>query len=429
MKLVTRVFSCLFTFAATIGLACSSGDIIALDGSNVACRSSGGPTANVVLLCVMQLPAPPATGSLPITSGTKLWVDEAGKRLFVTDVNNAAVDIFDAFNHVYSGRTGGFVGNATTGGGTATTNGAGPNSIMLTTLKDFVVTDGNSNVMFGALADMAVTKTISTAIAACDGGTASTHYCGRTNEIDYDSDHQILIIQNPTPLTLAAPHTALPAYATFISAVAPYPILGTITFTGSGGIEAGVYDAVQQRVLIPLQYKVATFNKDTIVVINAVTRTIEKKFGFDCQVIFGAPSTTGVNDLSLGPSQKAIMPLCGKPVIFSTATGAVLKGITQVGGGNETWYNPNDNRFYVTGADAVTGVTSLGVIDAATNTWLQNIPAAQATNPTALAYNNHAFAVIQASAANVADANTDTTVCATMGGTKGRGCIAVFGHQ
>ncbi|MHB8578076.1 MAG: YncE family protein [Dehalococcoidia bacterium] len=61
--------------------------------------------------------------------------------------------------------------------------------------------------------------------------------------------------------------------------------------------------------------------------------------------------------------------------------GSVVATITQVGGSDELWYNPTDNHYYV----ATSGMTSdgtskgtltpvIGIIDAGSNQWIQNVP-------------------------------------------------------
>jgi len=380
----------------------------------------------------------------PITSGTKSWVDAqmptpgvylGSLRFYLTDVSNAGVDIIDASNNTYLGRVPGFVGAAGTAGGTPTTNGAGPNSIVFAPGNVSFVSDGNSTVQVVDNSSMKIIASVSTAITACDGGTATTHYCGRTNEITYDPEDQIVFVQNPSPLAVAAPHGAIDNYGTFISAVAPYAALGTISFPGAAGQEAPLWDPDLHRILTAVSGSLTgtapnqtVANPQYVAVIDPKVRpfTVEKKYVIDCQALTGTVAL-GINDPALGPDQHMVIPACGKPVIMDARTGTVLTVITQVGGGNETWYNPGDRRFYVTGADATTGVTSLGVIDAVTNRWLQNVPAPQITNPTASVVNNHIFAVVQVTAAQVADPTTDNSACAGFGA-KGKGCIAVFAH-
>ena len=120
-----------------------------------------------------------------------------------------------------------------------------------------------------------------------------------------------------------------------------------------------------------------------------------------------------------------MIPGCGRALIIDllTVTGDIK--VMPVGGGNETWYNPGDGNFYVTGADfSVTpaGPNSLGVIDARSSTVLQYVTALGATNPAAAAENNLIYAAVPANA-------TTATACTRFGAAvQASGCILVFAH-
>ena len=47
--------------------------------------------------------------------------------------------------------------------------------------------------------------------------------------------------------------------------------------------------------------------------------------------------------------------------------------INNVGGVDETWYNPGDNKYYLAARDMLPSAV-MGVIDAGTNQWLFNMP-------------------------------------------------------
>jgi hypothetical protein len=89
--------------------------------------------------------------------------------------------------------------------------------------------------------------------------------------------------------------------------------------------------------------------------------------------------------------------------------------VTQSGGVDETWYNPGDNRYYLAARDMLPGPV-MGVIDAATNQWLYNLPVN--TNAHSIAVdpnNNRVFMPQQAGA-----------ICGTQAGA---GCIDVIAEQ
>jgi hypothetical protein len=123
---------------------------------------------------------------------------------------------------------------------------------------------------------------------------------------------------------------------------------------------------------------------------------------------------------------------CGFPIILTldkqTTKVNIIKVIKQVGGGDEVLFNPGDGRFYVTGVDKPTGVQSLGVINAETSEWLQNVSDVRGKNAAALPENNHIFTIVQITAAIAAGTAPDDSICFTAFNLKGTGCVAVFRH-
>src|SRR2546425_9211142 len=98
------------------------------------------------------------------------------------------------------------------------------------------------------------------------------------------------------------------------------------------------------------------------------------------------------------------------------------------GGGEGFCKTRGGGGFYVPDPTTATPpVQSLGVIDAETNSWLQNVPDVRGKNPAAFAENNEIFTIVQITAAMVAAPTTDNSTCSLFG-FKGTGCIAVFSH-
>ena len=101
--------------------------------------------------------------------------------------------------------------------------------------------------------------------------------------------------------------------------------------------------------------------------------------------------------------------------IIDGTSGAILTTITNVGGVDEVWFNPGDNRYYVAARDMPNGPV-LGVIDAIKMLWLQNV--ATNTNSHSVTVDpvtNHAFVPMQAGGP-----------CGTQ---SGNGCVGVFAEQ
>jgi len=369
----------------------------------------------------------------PITSADIAWVDPGTERYYLADRSNFGVDIIDAETDVYLARVVGMAGPLPSGGGTSATNGPGPNGVLVTPNRNLWAGDGNSTVRVADVDSnspnyLSLIGSISTAIPACDSAVA--HYCGRADELGYDPRHHLILIANNAPLSTVAPHAPIDPYATFISADPPYAVLAHVSFAGAGGLEQPLWDPGIQRFLLTVPGKAvggAVITRPSIAVINPTSMTVEKSFVLDCQTLAGntSVSTTGI---ALGPFQHVLVSACGFPMILSALNGHVLNVITQVGGGDEVWHNPGDGRFYVTGPDTGTPpVQSLGVIDAETSTWLQNVPDVRGKNAAAFSENNRIFTVVQINAAIAANPATDTSTCSLFG-FRGTGCIAVFTH-
>ncbi len=369
----------------------------------------------------------------PITSADIAWVDPGTERYYLADRSNFGVDIIDAETDVFVGRVVGMAGPLPSGGGTAATNGPGPNGVVVTPNHRLWAGDGNSTVEVADVNPespnyLNIIGSISTAITACDSATA--HYCGRADEIGYDPRHHLVLVANNAPLSVSAPHAPIDPYATFISADPPFAALGHISFAGAGGLEQPLWDPGLRRFLLTVPGKITggvVVTKPSVAVINSTTMLVEKSFAFDCQALAGVTSAS-ITGIALAPFQHALVSACSRPIVFSAVSGHVFNVITQVGGGDEVWFNHGDGNFYVTGPDTSTPpVQSLGVIDAETSMWLQNVADVRGKNPAAFAENNRIFTVVQINAAIVANPATDNSTCSQFG-FKGTGCIAVFTH-
>ena len=374
----------------------------------------------------------------PIISADIAWVDPGTERYYFADRSNFGVDIIDAESNVWVGRVTGMAGPNPSGGGTANTNGPGPNGVLVTPNRKLWAGDGNSTVRVADVDPdsshyLSIIGSISTAIPACDTG--ATHYCGRADELGYDPKDRIILVANNAPLSPAAPvppataHAPVDPYATFISAVPPYPVLGHIVFAGAGGLEQPLWDPEIHRFFLTVPGNATTGKLPSVAVINATSMMVEKSYTLDCQALTGIPGF-GTTGIALGAFQHLLVSACGSPIILNALNGHVINVIKQVGGGDEVWYNSGDGRFYVTGADKTQAAMpqSLGVIDAETSNWLQNVKALRAKNPAAFAETNNIYTIVQINAAIVAAPATDDSVCKDFG-FRGTGCIAVFTHS
>lgn len=101
--------------------------------------------------------------------------------------------------------------------------------------------------------------------------------------------------------------------------------------------------------------------------------------------------------------------------VIDGTSGAIKATINTVGGVDEVWYNPGDNRYYLAARD-MPGGPVLGIIDAATNLWLQNVATGSNSHSVSVdPSNNHVFVPLQAGAG-----------CRTQ---SANGCVGVYAQQ
>lgn len=395
----------------------------------------------VKLLGNIAIPAPNPISSTDIT-----WADQPTGNVFFSDRSNAAVEIIDGRHDLFLGRitknsTGTLTYTGTGGAGGSTHEG--PNGEVTTADKKVWSGDGDSTVKVGDFDPASPTylqiiASVNTAgltsVSACTGGITGT--CNRDDEIAYDADDQIIMVNNDEPATIQP-------FSTFISAKAPYPVLGQINFAAqglvaAGGLEQPVYDAQIHRFLQTLP-QTGTTGFGSIAVIHPLTMKVERVIslsGYDCK-------PTGE---ALAPNGHLVVSCGSFPLVIDVATGEEIgPGINQVGGGDEVNYNPGDNAFIVSSNVEGNSVNPLvlGVIDADSGDWIENAPpatAATATTPgtgglassgsttttiragnlAAWGGNSHVFVVVHPAPA------TGTDVCGKFG-TVDYGCVAVFG--
>jgi hypothetical protein len=345
-----------------------------------------GPLNNPVSV-IGAIAVPPFLSSIDI-----MWVDQLRGRLYIADRSNAGIDIIDAVNSTYVGRIPGFI--AKTAGGLGN---AGPNGVLVTPDNHLWAGDSDSTLQVVDLNRTPPQITQSILI----GQSAD----GRADELAYDPFERVILIANDF---------STPPRVTFVSADS-YKILGQILFPDADGMEQPVWDTQLHSFIINVPGKVAYE-----AVIDPVGMKVTKTLPIpDCPA-FGGP---GVNGLALGPLQRLLVSACGNAYIMSATDGSVTK-ITQAGGGDEVWYNEGDGQYYlVPFGPTAAGAGTLGVVDAATSTWQQNVPAARLRNLAAYAGNNHIFSV-----ATRPPALPDPTPCASFG-VIGTGCVVVFGHK
>src|SRR5436309_12591981 len=275
-------------------------------------------------ISALTRPDPPAgpvnlIGAIPVPGGFAssdiLWVDQPSGRLFVTDRTNRAIDIFDAVNDLFVARVTGFVGPT---GAPGVTNGPGPNGVLVTEDNIMWVGDGNSTLQAVDLnlSPPQITHTISV------GGPTD----GRADELGYDPIERVVLVAN---------NASVPPHLTFVSADT-YGVLGQIQLSDATGLEQPMWNTQLHRFLVTVPA-----SPPYVAVIDPRSMRVTKK-----DRIPGC--AMGMHGIVLGPFQPMRVSAFGSPYIMDAINGRVINMITQVGGGDEVWYNAGDNRFYVT---------------------------------------------------------------------------------
>ena len=342
-----------------------------------------------------------------LTSFDISWVDGPSETYFLADRSNFGVDIYSAEDNTFITRLPGFAGPSTSN------DTAGPNGVVeIHSLHQLWAGDGDSTVkVFDLRADpprrIDVIHT---------GGEK------RADEMAFDQRDHVLLVANDADDT---------PFVTFIS-TSSREVLGRIFFDGvqahlaTNGLEQPIWDPDTQLFYLsvpeingnPATGEIAVIDPRTMAVVNAFPVSQCQPAGlaegpFD-NVLVGCANHDGV---TFPP----------KLIVLDIRTGAVLANITQVGGADEVWFNEGDNRFYVAARDNPSGPV-LGVIDAVTNTWIENVPTAfNAHSVAADRKNNHIFVPLRPPRAGQPDPNP----CVAFGGSSftGRGCIGVYAND
>jgi DNA-binding beta-propeller fold protein YncE len=297
----------------------------------------------------------------PLVSFDISWVDEPGTTYYLADRSNAGIDIFDAHTNRFVDRVGGFVGLDPRG-----TPYSGPNGIVVIDDRgELWAGDGDSTVKVIDLHSRQIIDEIDT------GGAK------RADEIAYDPQDEIILVTN---------NEESPPYASFIAAET-HEILGTLEFPeATDGLEQPVWDKDNERFLLAIPQTRANPGGEIDVIDPKSMEVID---------VFPLSPGCSPHGLDIGPDQQAIVGCSlmanARTIIMDTRDGTIVATITQVGGSDQVWFNPGDGNYYL-GARSNPGGPVLGIIDAKTNMWLQNVPTTPAAHSVAASsLNNHVF--------------------------------------
>jgi DNA-binding beta-propeller fold protein YncE len=347
----------------------------------------GAPLALLALVLTsasagaVAVPAPATTVRMakiaipgkPLKAWDISWVDSAAGKYYLGDRTNASIDVIDIATNAVTAQIGGFVGAK------ATNDISGPDGVVTTfSNRELWAGDGDSTVKVVDLVANKVVATIST------GGKF------RADEMAYDPKDNVIAVAN---------NADDPPFASIIS-VANRSVIKKITFDDStNGAEQSVYDPATGMFYISIP-ATKTNPGGEIDVIDPVGLKVTAKYGL---------TNCGPNGAALGPGNQ-LLAGCGNPhrsVIIDKTNGNVLADFTTIGGSDEVWFNPGDNRYYL---GEGTLFQDLGIIDAQTLTMVGEVQSGVGAHSVAADLaTNHIFVPVSAL----------DPACPT-------GCIAVF---
>lgn len=303
-----------------------------------------------------------AIPNVPPASG--LWaydisaVDPARHAYYLADRTNASLDVVDTSSTTLVAQIKGFVGF------TGTNATSGPDGVVPIPGTPLVyVGDGMSRVQLVNVDTKSIVTTISTALAPGDAL--------RADEGSYDPDDGIVAIAN---------NADTPPFLTFIS-TKTNTVIAHAVFTGATGIEQSQYDPGTKLFFVNVVGTPANpgGEVDTIAPASVLGGTPVVTSHFPLTNCSPTGMAIGLNEqllIGCSPASGALTT-----IVLDATTGAVVTTIPKVGGADEVWFDPSNQRFYVaangwttTGIVGGTPAPVLGVIDATTLTWLQNVP-------------------------------------------------------
>src|SRR5262249_19021404 len=276
---------------------------------------------------------------VPLASYDISFVDPDTQTYYFADRSNARVDIFDAKANLWVGSVGGFKGF------TGNNDTSGPDGVTAEGDRLYAG-DGASTLKVIDVPSRTIVNVVNT------GGTK------RVDEMALDPQGRRLRVVN---------NADAPPFMTLISTKSGNAILvGHITVPGAtGGLEQPVWNPSTKRFYI----SVPELNGDPP---HSGGAGFAPKAGGGEEVYDVGPC--GPSGIALGPNQHLLLG-CAQPpsVVIAAKTGAIVASIPQVGGSDEVWFNSGDNRYYLAARNNAGGPV-LGVVDADTNVWIQNVP-------------------------------------------------------
>jgi hypothetical protein len=357
------------------------------------------------------LPVPGTSITNPFTSFDTIYVDPRKQLMTLSSRSSKAVAIYNA----YTGNVVGETPEVFVGVGVDNAH-SGPNGNVIAG-DQLWAGDYPSTVR---VFDLKSSLSSPPQIAAIDtGGTL------RADEMDYDPNDKIVAVTNGDVATGGGN----PQFVSLIS-TSTLTITKKVVFDGTngtpdasqGGIGSVLYDSSTGKFLVTIPQLGSDPTKGAVAEVDPRTGAITQVFtGIDNCLAAGMAQGPGENVLiGCDPGFPAPDPVVFAPrtYVINGRTGKILATIHQVGGEDEVWYNPGDHHYYTgsrdffTNPSATSATPVLGVIDADTNRWIENVPTGtNAHSVAANPLNNHIYVPLE----------NPNALCGSL-----PGCVGVF---
>ena len=329
---------------------------------------------------------------------------------FLGDRTNKAVDQVDTRTNQVVAQ----LGQGTFVGFTGNNDTSGPNGVFTVHHRQIWAGDGNSTVHVIDLKSQQTTQIISTGGAfRADEGCVDhrDHLALMANDAEHDN----------------------PANWPFVSFISTktYQILGKITMDGTNGTPLAT-NGIEQCQWSPRTGKfylnIPEVNGPGNDTVPGAVLVIDPKLMQIVQTYtIPLASCAGPQGMALGPDHQILLG-CNAPgptnptAVIDERNGAVVATLPNESGGDEVWFNPGDDHYFLARSSAVATTQLLGVIDASKLTEDPSVftAAAGAPNAHSVAADpifNQVYVPIPAA---------HSTVCSSAGGSDTQGCIAVF---
>ncbi len=301
------------------------------------------------------------------------FVDQKTGQYYLADRSNAAIDIFDTKTDRYTGRVGMFVG-AIVKDGKVDNDTSGPDGVVAIETALWAG-DGDSTIK---IIDLATQKTLAT---IATGGKM------RVDEMAVDpKDHVFIGVNNAED----------PPFATLISTGPDHKIVGKVVFQdATDGAEQPAYNPDDGLFYVSIPELDKEPKHGAVAVIDPRNARLVKMLPVD---------NCHPNGLAFGPKHNFVLgcnadgkQMPAVTTIMNSDTGAVIATVPGLGGADMVNYNARNNQYYTASRANPSGPV-LGVIDAGTNTLVQEI-AIQGGSPhsvTSREANGHVYVPVAA---------------------------------